>query len=292
MSKKLEWNQKVGNNTDIPLEEMQRQQLKLLKELDRVCKENNLHYVLSSGSVLGAIRHGGFIPWDDDIDCYMSWKDALKLVKLQDKFSENYFVQSYETDPDFPSTHYRLCDSNTSCFMEESKGLNINHGIFLDIYIYYPYPDKPGVQKKITFDSVIYRTLVAKRPPQNHGKAIALLGNMILLLYSGNRRKKKIKDIEKLYRHNGGKNYVATYFGRDIGLNYCITYPREWFVHPKMMKFEDMMVPVPGNPEEYCRKQYGDDFMTPPPKEKQFTHHDFIYCSTTEPYTNYKGVYY
>ena len=111
----------------------------MLHELDRVCKKNNLKYALSSGTCLGAVRHGGFIPWDDDIDVYMCWSDAEKLVKCQSDFETKYFVQNYKTDPQFPSTHYRLCDSSTSCFLEETKGLDVNHGIFIDIYIYYPY---------------------------------------------------------------------------------------------------------------------------------------------------------
>lgn len=94
--------------------QMQQKQLEILHEFDRVCKKNNLKYALSSGTCLGAVRHGGFIPWDDDIDVYMLWSDAEKLVKHQEDFQKKYFVQNYKTDPKFPSTHYRLCDSSTS----------------------------------------------------------------------------------------------------------------------------------------------------------------------------------
>ena len=71
------------------LKSMQKVQLKLLHELDRVCKKNNLKYCLSSGTCLGALRHGGFIPWDDDIDVYMSWQDAEKLVDCQNDFKKD-----------------------------------------------------------------------------------------------------------------------------------------------------------------------------------------------------------
>lgn len=117
------------------LKSMQKVQLKLLHELDRVCKKNNLKYCLSSGTCLGALRHGGFIPWDDDIDVYMSWQDAEKLVDCQNDFEKRYFVQSYKTDVNFRSTHYRLCDSYTSYFLKENIGVNMNHGVFIDIYI-------------------------------------------------------------------------------------------------------------------------------------------------------------
>ena len=274
------------------LKQMQQKQLEMLHELDRVCKKNNLKYALSSGTCLGALRHGGFIPWDDDIDTYMSWSDAEKLVKCQSDFKSQYFVQSYKTDPLFPSTHYRLCDSSTSCFLEETKGLDVNHGIFIDIYIYYPYPDSKLKAHKIILDSFIYRVLVAGKGPQNHGKAAKFLGSIVSKLYSGNRRKRKIKKIEEEYKNNGGKKYVATYFGRDVSLTKSIIYPREWFDNPKFLKFEDIEVPCPGDVEAYCTLQYGDTYMNLPPEEKRKPHHDFIYFSVDEPYTNYKGKYY
>ena len=274
------------------LSQMQGKQLEMLHELDRVCKKNNLRYALSSGTCLGAVRHGGFIPWDDDIDVYMSWSDAEKLVRCQGDFASKYFVQSYKTDPQFPSSHYRLCDSSTSCFLEETRGLDVNHGIFIDIYIYYPYPDRKLLAQKIILDSFVYRVLIAKNGPQNHGKAAKVLGKIVSNLYSGASREKKIERIENEYKNNGGIHYVATYFGRDVTLTRSILYPVEWFQNPCYLKFEDMVVPCPGNPQEYCKLQYGDTYMQLPPEEKRQPHHDFIYFSVDEPYTKFKGKYY
>lgn len=271
---------------------MQGKQLEMLHELDRVCKKNNLKYALSSGTCLGAVRHEGFIPWDDDIDVYMSWSDALKLVECQSDFDKKYFVQSYKTDPQFNSTHYRLCDSSTSCFLEETKGLDVNHGIFIDIYIYYPYPDQKLKAHKLILDSFIYRVLVSGDGPQNHGKVAKVLGGLVTKVYKGIRRDKKIEKIESEYRNNGGKHYVATYFGRDVSLTKSIIYPVEWFENPRYLKFEDMEVPCPGDPQKYCEYQYGPDYMQLPPEDKRHPHHDFIYFSVDEPYTNFKGKYY
>lgn len=271
---------------------MQKKQLEILRELDRVCKKNNLKYTLSSGTCLGAVRHGGFIPWDDDIDVYMSWSDAEKLVENKKDFAEKYFVQNYKTDPQFPSTHYRLCDSSTSCFLRETEGMDLNHGIFIDIYIYYPYPDRKILAQKIILDSFIYRVLVAGNGPKNHGKVAKILGKIVLNLYRGSIRKKKIEKIENEYKNNGGTHYVATYFGRDITLTKSILYPVEWFQNPCYLKFEDMKAPCPGNPKEYCKLQYGKTYMHLPPKDKRYPHHDFIYFSVDEPYTKFKGKYY
>lgn len=279
-------------NENLILYQMQNKQVEMLCELDRVCKKNNLKYALSSGTCLGAVRHGGFIPWDDDIDVYMSWSDAEKLVQCQGDFDSKYFVQNYKTDPQFPSTHYRLCDSSTSCFLEETEWLDVNHGIFIDIYIYYPYPDNKLLAHKIILDSFIYRVLVAEKGPQNHGWLANTLGGIVSGLYKGSRRVKKINKIENEYKNNGGKHFVATYFGRDVTLTKSIIYPAEWFQNPCYLKFEDMEVPCPGNPQEYLKLQYGDDYLQLPPDDKQHPHHDFIYFSVDEPYTKFKGKFY
>lgn len=272
--------------------QMQQKQLEMLHELDRVCKKNNLTYVLFCGSCLGALRHQGFIPWDDDIDVCMSWSDAEKLVECQSDFQDKYFVQCYKTDPQFPSTHYRLCDSSTSCFLKETDGLDVNHGIFIDIYVHYPYPDKKLKAHKIILDSFIYRVLVGRRGPQNHGRIAKTLGNLVLAWYSGKRRKKKIEKIEREYRYNGGKKYVALYFGRDCTLTKSIVFPVEWFSNPSYLKFEDMMAPCPGDPRKYCELQYGKTYLQLPPEEKRKPHHDFIFVSVDEPYDKFKGQYY
>lgn len=282
----------MEQNEDKILVQMQKKQLEILHELDRVCKKNDLKYCLSSGTCLGAVRHGGFIPWDDDIDVYMSWSDAEKLVKHQSDFGECYFVQSYRTDPQFPSTHYRLCDSSTSCFLEETNGLDVNHGIFVDIYIYYPYPDSKLKAQKIILDSFVYRVLVANCGPHNHGKLAKVLGGAVSKIYVGKRREKKISKIEAEYKYNGGKKYVATYFGKDVTLTKSIVYPAEWFQRPIYLAFEDMMAPCPGDPHAYCELQYGSTYMQLPPKEDRHPHHDFVFFSADTPYTEYKGIYY
>ena len=83
------------------MNELQKCQFEILKEFIKVCKENNLQYYLVGGTCLGAVRHKGFIPWDDDIDVAMPRKDFNKFVALQDKFPKHLFIQTYKTDKNF-----------------------------------------------------------------------------------------------------------------------------------------------------------------------------------------------
>ena len=278
-------------NEMVPLKLMQQKQMELLKELDRVCKILNINYYLSGGTCLGALRHKGFIPWDDDIDTYMFWEDAEKLEKNKALFGDKYFLQCRGTEPNVRDQTYRLRDSSTSFFVKNDRD-DINHGIPMDIYILYPYPDHFLSAHKLILESFVYRVLLAQRGPQNHGGLAGVLGSVVCKLYSGKRAEKKIEKIEKRYKYNGGEKYYATYYGRDATLFHSIIYPQEWFKDPIKTQFEDMMVNCPKDINSYCRLQYGDTYMKLPPEEKRKPHHDFVYCSVDEPYTNFKGIYY
>ena len=280
------------SKTDKKLAEMQTIQLEMLHELDRVCKILNINYCLSSGTCLGAVRHQGFIPWDDDVDVYMKWDDAEKLAQNNHLFADKYFVQSKKTDPGAKKTLYRLRDSTTSYFLEEDLGCDMNHGIFLDIYILYPYPDNTLRAKKLILDSFFYLILQAHEPPRNHGKLVQMVGKAVLKLYPPRRAARKIEKVERAYRTNGGKRYYATYFGRDIHLFSCITYPQEWFDDPTYLQFEDLQVPCPKDVKRYCELQYGPNYMELPPEEKRTPHHDYVFYSADVPYETFKGKYY
>ena len=108
--------------------------LDLLLELDRVCKKYNLTYFLGFGSLLGAIRHKGFIPWDDDLDVVMPRKDYNVLLTLADEFKHPYFLQIPETDPGYYHTHAKIRNSNTSAFTPMTGYEGFNQGLWIDIF--------------------------------------------------------------------------------------------------------------------------------------------------------------
>ena len=110
--------------------------------------------------------------------------------------------------------------------------------------------------------------------PQNHGRFAKIVGTAISKRFSGDKRKKKIQNIENEYKNNGGKTYVATYFGRDVTLTKSIIYPKEWFDNPTYLTFEGMKVPCPGDPFKYCELQYGNTYMQLPPEAVSYTHLD------------------
>lgn len=109
-------------------------ELEMLLELDRICRKHNLKYFLAYGTLLGAIRHKGFIPWDDDADVIMPRDDYEKFIQLQDEFRNPLFLQTPYTDPEYFVSHSRIRNSNTTAISPIMKYQKMNQGIFIDIF--------------------------------------------------------------------------------------------------------------------------------------------------------------
>lgn len=116
------------------LKNVQNRQRIILEYFINFCERNNLKYYLVGGTCLGAIRHNDFIPWDDDIDVGMPRCDYEKFMKLYNNEDEKYFLQSFKTERAYYQHFSKLRDPETVYIEESSKHLDINHGIFIDIF--------------------------------------------------------------------------------------------------------------------------------------------------------------
>ena len=127
-------------------------ELDLLVELDRVCKKYDIKYVADCGTLLGAIRHKGFIPWDDDIDVGMLRSEYERLCKIAPfEFKEPYFFQTEETDPTSARGHAQLRNSSTTGILLSEIGTkrSFNQGIFIDIFPFDNVPNDFDKYKKL-----------------------------------------------------------------------------------------------------------------------------------------------
>ncbi len=264
-------------------QDVRKVQLNILIKLDEVCHKNNLRYYLAFGTCLGALRHKGFIPWDDDIDVLMPYADAKKLISLQGSFGKKYFVQSKETDPDYRSIAMRIRDLDTTCIEIDEVGLNIKKGIYVDIYPFYECSDNLIVRTADILRSNLLKVLVNNKPPVNHGGILALISKIIILFYSESHRKRAIEKLEHRLSSVRGSE-ILDYFGQDVSLFTAISYPKEWFAEPKKLEFEGLLFDGATEPEKYMEKRYGD-YMTPPPADNQVVHHTYI---TLDPYKSFE----
>ena len=274
------------------LDEFKKKQIEILHELDRVCNLAQIKYYLAYGTCLGAVRHHGYIPWDDDIDVFLPVKEMKKLIQNKHLFKKQYFIQCRETDHNYQNMKYSLRDSSTTYFVDEKDNDDINHGMFIDLYVLYPYPDRFYQAHKLIIDSYILRFLYLKQAPENHGIFGKIGYKLFSSLYKGERAERKIRKIRNALENNNGKNYYASFFGDDITPFSCFKLPMEYFGAPKMLQFEDYLAPCPSNPEEICRLTFGDDYMEFPPEEKRISRHHVLYMSCDKPYTEFEGKYY
>lgn len=117
------------------IRDVQKKMLEILVEVDRVCKKHNIKYVLDSGTLLGAIRHKGFIPWDDDIDIAMLREDYEKFCKIANlELQAPYFFENMHTSKNFPNIFGKCYDTSTKYVQKNMSHLDTTQGIFLDIF--------------------------------------------------------------------------------------------------------------------------------------------------------------
>ena len=137
-------------NRNKVLRRLQLTELEILKELDKVCRKHNLRYYIVGGTLIGAVRHKGFIPWDDDIDVSMPRKDFNKLCKIaKDEFGDAYFLQTHKTDKNC-YFHYAKLRKNGTYFGEDKfEHTKLHKGIFMDIFPLDYIPDNKLLQKVI-----------------------------------------------------------------------------------------------------------------------------------------------
>lgn len=120
------------------LRKLQLSELDILKKFHEVCEKHNLTYYLTGGTLLGAVRHKGFIPWDDDIDVVMPYDDYKKLCKLPSEvFGEEFFLQNADTDVQYPLLFSKLRKNNTHAEEIDFKNLSLHKGHFIDVFSMY-----------------------------------------------------------------------------------------------------------------------------------------------------------
>ena len=262
-------------------------QLLIWKELDRVCGLLGLTYCFAFGSSLGAKRHKGFIPWDDDIDVYMKIDELEILQKNANLFKENFFLQHRYSDSDYGLMITRLRNSNTTLIEKNEAQRNINHGIFIDIYPLFNTPKGGLMAKHLVIISMIYRLMLYGVVPKNRG-IIMKIGSFVLLkIVPLKLRNYIIKKFYSIIKNTKPTGYLSSLYGDEQN----IRYPEDWFFPVQWVPFESVLVPVQADQDQYLSFTYGD-YMKLPPKDKQVFHHDYSYIDFENSYLNYKGKYY
>lgn len=261
----------MDNNDLIKL---QQTEIEIMDVVDAFCREHDIPYTLYCGTALGAVRHGGFIPWDDDVDICMERAQYERFLNL---WSENpvdgYFLQGTRSSDVTTINHTKIRKDNTvfaGSFEHEREGAH--RGIWIDIFPLDRVPKKKSLRKKLLFRAKLRLVYTRGYPITKRGKALELLSKMMLALPE--RTKKRIK--------NKSEREVTKYMDTSLDFDYMsLACPEDLsFIYPKTLfdgftrvKFGDREYSLTTDYDAMLRANYGD-YMELPPEEKRKPLHD------------------
>lgn len=254
--------------------EIQLDGLDILLKLDGICRENGLTYYLTAGTLLGAVRHGGFIPWDDDIDVAMPRRDFDKLSRIAGKLlPEGYFYQDTATEKEYPFLFSKIRKAGPEVHEEILSGVNIRKGRYIDIFPLDKCPDSPRTAgaffKVIEFIKMAMLVKTDSSIPCGYTRRIPKLAFSVAT------------HMPRWMLRLARRSAVGLFGGLSSGKRLCTvagthgypkeTYESEWFVGEKEMLFEGRSFPVPMKTEALLQNMYGD-YMTPPEESERGGH--------------------
>lgn len=261
-------------------QEIKKVQLNIASELHEICQKNNIEYFLVAGSLLGAVRHKGFIPWDDDIDIGMLRKDYEKFIEVAKKeLNKKYFLQTWDTDSNFGLPIAKIRAETTEYVEYSIKDINIHKGIFIDIFPLDNTPENFFEKSKHKFITYfLKRTILIKQNYVLWGNESVLKKflykafSLLLIGISVEPLKLLMKKEMTKYNNCESLNVVG------IGGSYSYdkeTIKKEWIKDKVLLEFESQKFYAPLKYHEYLNNLYGD-YMTPPPESQREDRHKII----------------
>ncbi len=266
--------------TNISIKDVQNVELEILEELNRVCKLKNIPYQLAGGTLLGAVRHKGFIPWDDDIDVFMKRCDYERFLKeAAPEIRDKYFLQTCFTDPDSVVQFVKI-RKNGTVFENNVDNLPTSHtGIWIDVF---PLDNvKPGTLADwfrrfriatyygIITSSVKNRVKYCKSMPK---KFLRFVFAGLLKVVPKRVFDKKLQAVLKKYSDCDTGYLAHASNGLKAGMQYYYVVPSDNYYNMIELEFCGKMYPVPANYDEVLKIYYGD-YMQLPPEEKRHPEH-------------------
>lgn len=258
---------------ELNIQEIQAETLKIMKVIHKICIEQNLKYSLFYGTLIGAVRHKGFIPWDDDLDIVMPRGDYEKFTEyfiVHEKELTPYKLFSYKTVENYPYVINRIC--NTEFRMEAENEKDCGMGTFIDVYPLDGAGD--GTDKMFNKKAWFYASMYFSKsrlhyvPVKGFAKTIVKKTAYLfskLSRYSSIRS--KLKKLANKYPYESSEYVAVVAWG-----NARVFYKKSWFDDLSLAKYEDAEFYIPKAYDDCLRLQYGD-YMQLPPENERVGHH-------------------
>ncbi len=275
----------------VPLKEVQNAMLKILSRFITICEKYGLRYYLAGGTLLGAVRHSGFIPWDDDVDVIMPRKDYERFLELAEKEDPRFELVTFKNDPKYKALYAKYIDSETTVIGQETPGTRL--GLWIDIFPLDNAPVSFCQKIKFYFGKRIYDSY-DERSNHNllsrwkkHPVVFPLKRITAFLLFRNWTLKEVLTKKESLFKSlcMQKTGYVCNYSKRQIVM------PQSVFGEGKTAKFESLTAVVPDRYEVWLQKLYGPDYMQVPALEvpKKFHSSEMEFIDLRKPYREYLG---
>ena len=260
----------------------QRMMLEMLCEVDRICRKHDIRYQLFAGTALGCIRHGGFIPWDDDLDVVMLRPDYDRFLAVagQELDTERYFLQA-EFGPHWPLFFSKLRRNGTACLEKtHPKDPEMHQGVYIDLFPCDNLSDRPFTARlQFAASKIVIAKSLDRRgylTDSRKKKAFILLCRLLPL-------RPFLRLTQLRGRENTRRVHVflggASHFGRSV-------LERAWMEETERRPFEDGEYPVSKHYDALLRQLYGDYLRLPPESERSVKVHSML-TDLTRPYTDY-----
>lgn len=261
--------------SSISLEELQQRLTNMMFELHTFLEEQQIEYFLWAGTMLGAVRHKGFIPWDDDLDIGMTRENFRKLLAVADKLPEPYklrFPGLKGTNSNYPYLYAKLEDTSTLLIEEDIKHLQVQSGMYIDIFVFDGFPENKILGKLHTFRFMYWmqiRMLLLMDPGKSRNKGKQILIQWARKHYSLQQVLERAMIISQRYSLEKMKlitNYSGVYDEMNVILKKEDVVGGEYYLFGKH-EFRGLK-----NPDAVLTSVYGDYRKLPPEEERQGHH--------------------
>lgn len=261
---------------------LQKKLLEMLTWLTSFIEDNNLRYFVIGGTFLGAVRHKGFIPWDDDVDIALPRPDYQKLIQLLSVKKDKYVIEYPDNKTkDYPYNIAKVYDTTTT--MVESLRINVVRGVYIDVFpldgLGNTYEDALKNYRKIDFLNKLQsvKTCAVRKERKWWKNAFVILGRLLPIDYLSLSYKANLICMEREYdKCNFVASCMSTYRSREI-------MDKSYFGTPTEYQFENIIVKGPEKADDYLTHLFHNWRELPPP-EKRHSAHDFTYLNMEESY--------
>lgn len=274
---------------DDRIRKLQLTQLEILKVVDKFCRNNNIQYSLYAGTLIGAIRHKGFIPWDDDLDICMARDQYEKFIKVWDfQKPKGYLLQNKENTPGYTQSFTKIRKEHTTLLQPVDDPTRYHVGISIDVFPVDRIPDGKYRRLLFQFRCILYQLFTKEYVPINANRLEKILSKIIFIIiprrYYRSLRNRLFASITK-YNNNPNFQRIMTESMKMITTPLPINMMNDFIELP----FEDGCFMCTKEYDQYLRSIFGD-YLTPPPQKERVGIHNAIVIDFEHDYDEYLKI--